>query len=390
MLVLPAGRHFTASHLEATLMNRINRINPAISMFRKSTPPAACMQLDRRAAHDRMWRMSDVFAQIDQLLQQALTELAGLSSADALEQFRIKFLGQSGLLKSSMKLLGQAPKEQKPVLGQRLNAVKEQITAAFDARRDSIAAASGPADEIDVTEPGRPLRLGNRHILMKVIDELTDLFGRMGFSVAGGPEVEDEFHNFVALNIPESHPARDPNDNFYLAGAAGAGGARLLRTQTSTVQIRVMETTPPPIRVVIPGRVYRPDTHDQTHLSMFHQLEALVVDKNVTMVDLKSTVLQFINGYFGPGTKFRLRPSFFPFTEPSAEVDIWFEDRQQWIELGGCGMVHPNVFKACNIDPEIYSGWAFGFGIERIAMRKYAIDDIRHFVENDIRFLRQF
>jgi phenylalanyl-tRNA synthetase alpha chain len=224
---------------------------------------------------------------------------------------------------------------------------------------------------------------------MKVVDELTELFGRMGFAVAAGPEVEDEFHNFIALNIPRQHPARDPLDNFYLNSALGNSTA-LLRTQTSTVQIRVMETQKPPIRVVIPGRVYRPDTHDATHLSMFHQLEALVVDKGVTMVDLKSTVMQFVKAYFGPDTKVRFRPSFFPFTEPSAEVDVYFEDRQRWIELGGCGMVHPNVFKAVEIDPEEYSGWAFGFGIERIAMRKYGIEDIRLFVENDIRFLTQF
>src|SRR5256714_1516807 len=260
--------------------------------------------------------------------------------------------------------------------------------------------------------------MGNRHILMKTIDELTELFGRMGFAVATGPEVEDEFHNFIALNIPEQHPARDPLDNFYLTNGAGVGSAladetsrqptaspspktpsakadptssqRLLRTQTSTVQIRVMEQQKPPIRVVIPGRVYRPDTHDDTHLSMFHQLEALVIDRDVTMVDLKSTILQFVHGYFGPQTKVRFRPSFFPFTEPSAEVDVWFEDKQRWIELGGCGMVHPNVLKACNIDPETYSGWAFGFGIERIAMRKYGIGNIRLFVENDVRFLKQF
>ncbi len=335
--------------------------------------------------------MPDVFTQIDAILSDSLADLAAVANADGLEQFRIKYLGSNGLLKSSMKLLGQAPKEQKPLLGQRLNAVKDQITTAFEARKAAMEQdISADRDYVDVTEPGKPLQLGNRHILMKVTDELTALFARMGFSVAGGPEVEDEFHNFVALNIPQSHPARDPNDNFYLAGEAGAGGQRLLRTQTSTVQIRVMETTKPPIRVVIPGRVYRPDTHDQTHLSMFHQLEALVVDENVTMVDLKSTIMQFIHGYFGKSAKARFRPSFFPFTEPSAEVDVWFEDRQRWVELGGCGMVHPNVFKACGIDPEIYSGWAFGFGIERIAMRKYAIDDIRHFVENDIRFLQQF
>ena len=224
---------------------------------------------------------------------------------------------------------------------------------------------------------------------MKVVDELTELFGRMGFSVASGPEVEDDFHNFVALNIAEAHPARDPLDNFYLDSSTH-DGQLLLRTQTSTVQIRVMERQKPPIRVVIPGRVYRPDTTDATHLPMFHQLEALVVDRNVTMVDLKSTVMQFIHGYFGPETKVRFRPSFFPFTEPSAEVDVWFEDKQRWIELGGCGMVHPNVFTNCKIDPEEYSGWAFGLGIERIAMRKYGIQDIRSFVENDIRFLRQF
>jgi phenylalanyl-tRNA synthetase alpha chain len=223
----------------------------------------------------------------------------------------------------------------------------------------------------------------------------------MGFSIASGPELEDEFHNFVALNIPKSHPARDPLDNYYVTVDSGEErphgktvgfeeNATLLRTQTSTVQIRVMETTKPPIRVVIPGRVYRPDTHDETHLSMFHQLEALVVDENVTMVDLKSTIMQFVHAYFGKDTKVRFRPSFFPFTEPSAEVDVWFEDKQRWVELGGCGMVHPNVFKACNIDPEKYTGWAFGFGIERIAMRKYAINDIRYFVENDVRFLKQF
>ena len=236
---------------------------------------------------------------------------------------------------------------------------------------------------------------------MKVQDELTELFGRMGFSVASGPEVEDEFHNFIALNIPKSHPARDPLDNYYVTVDSGEErphgkamsfeeNATLLRTQTSTVQIRVMETQKPPIRVVIPGRVYRPDTHDETHLSMFHQLEALVVDENVTMVDLKSTIMQFVHAYFGKDTKVRFRPSFFPFTEPSAEVDVWFEDKQRWIELGGCGMVHPNVLKQVNIDPEEYSGWAFGFGIERIAMRKYGITDIRHFIENDVRFLKQF
>jgi phenylalanyl-tRNA synthetase alpha chain len=248
---------------------------------------------------------------------------------------------------------------------------------------------------IDVTEPGIRPPMGNRHVLIKVIDELTELFGRMGFCVQSGPEVEDEFHNFIALNIPESHPARDPLDNFYLSAqsgrvADGQGSLAMLRSQTSTVQIRVMQRQRPPIRVVVPGRVFRPDTHDATHLSMFHQLEALVVDHDVTMVDLKSTVMQFVHAYFGAETQARFRPSYFPFTEPSAEVDVYFPDKQRWIELGGCGMVHPNVLRACAIDPEVYSGWAFGFGIERIAMRKYGITDIRFLVENDVRFLRQF
>jgi phenylalanyl-tRNA synthetase alpha chain len=334
--------------------------------------------------------VADALEQIEALARQAEQELKAVKSAAELEAFRIKYLGTKGLVKDSMKLIGSAPPEQKASVGQKANALKQDVTAAFEAKKTELAAGgTGSKDAIDVTEPGARPAIGNRHILMKVIDELVELFGRMGFSVATGPEVEDEFHNFIALNIPKQHPARDPLDNFYLAGST-KDDLRLLRTQTSTVQIRVMEQQKPPIRVVIPGRVYRPDTHDATHLSMFHQLEALVVDKDVTMVDLKSTVLQFVKAYFGPETKVRFRPSFFPFTEPSAEVDVFFEDRGKWIELGGCGMVHPNVFKAVNIDPEQYSGWAFGFGIERIAMRKYGIEDIRLFVENDVRFLRQF
>jgi phenylalanyl-tRNA synthetase alpha chain len=340
--------------------------------------------------------MADAIEQIDQLVKTGLEELAGAKNTAELEAWRIKYIGAKGKVKDLMGLLGTVPREQKRELGQKANGAKETLAAAFEA---ALAAKGGPVsqDAIDVTEPGERLQIGNRHILNKVTDELTELFGRMGFSVASGPEVEDEFHNFIALNIPRQHPARDVLDNFYLDGAGGAGGIagadanpRLLRTQTSTVQIRVMETQKPPIRVVIPGKVYRPDTVDQTHLFQFNQLEALVVDKNVTMVDLKSTILQFVKAYFGSDTKVRFRPSFFPFTEPSAEVDVFFEDRQKWIELGGCGMVHPNVLKAVNIDPEEFSGWAFGFGIERIAMRKYAIEDIRLFVENDVRFLSQF
>lgn len=359
--------------------------------------------------------MSDVLEQIDAVAKQAEDEIGGVGSADALEQFRIKYLGTKGAIKHLMSLLGQVPREQKPAVGQKVNAVKQQVTGLYEQRKGSLGSGAAVKPMEDVTLPGIDPQIGNRHILMKVVNELTDLFGRMGFAVAEGPELEDEFHNFVALNIPPSHPARDPLDNFYIVpeqaagrGQRAAAGSQqpnnqtqntkyqaeeqqlLLRTQTSTVQIRVMQTQPPPIRVVIPGRVYRPDTHDDTHLSMFHQLEALVVDRNITMVDLKSTVIQFVKAYFGQETQVRFRPSFFPFTEPSAEVDVWFPDKGKWIELGGCGMVHPNVLQACGIDPETCSGWAFGFGIERIAMRKYGIGNIRLFVENDVRFLGQF
>ena len=340
----------------------------------------------------------DPLAEADRARADADATLDAADSAESLERFRLDFLGNKGRIKGLMKLLARVPKDQKPAAGQRLNRLQTEVQAAYDAKKADLAVPDAPAaGAIDVTEPGRRPLVGRLHPLYRVTDELVELFGRMGFSVAAGPEVEDEFHNFVALNIPESHPARDPLDNFYLAAPRvgdGDGGAgrplTLLRTQTSTVQIRVLERKKPPVRVVIPGRVYRPDTHDDTHLSMFHQLEALVVDRGVTMVDLKSTVLQFVHAYFGPDARVRFRPSFFPFTEPSAEVDVWFEDRRQWVELGGCGMVHPNVLRAVDVDPEAFTGWAFGFGIERIAMRKYGVGNIRLFVENDARFLGQF
>ena len=315
--------------------------------------------------------------------------IADAASPDDVEAFRIRFLGTKGEVRGLMKLLGRVPKEERPALGKDVNALQDHLAALHEQKKASFD-QGGNAPVIDVTEPGQKPSIGRRHPVLRVVDELGDLFGRMGFDVGSGPELEDEFHNFVALNIPESHPARDPLDNFYLDDevATASGSRSLLRTQTSTVQIRTMRAKKPPIRIVIPGRVYRPDTHDDTHLSMFHQLEALVVDEGVTMVDMKSTILQFVRAYFGDDARVRLRPSFFPFTEPSAECDVWFPDRGQWVELGGCGMVHPNVLKACDIDPEQYTGWAFGFGVERIAMRKYGVGNIRHFVENDVRFLR--
>lgn len=337
--------------------------------------------------------MADVSDEIVALQNEALAELETAANLDSFEQWRIKYVGTKGKLKDAMKLLGKAAPAEKPALGQKINAVKVALESAAEAKKSALSSsAAGDRDAIDVTEGAKKPVTGRPHVINKVVDELLELFGRLGFTAATGPELEDDWHNFVALNIPESHPARDPNDNFYLAGQGdwGKGLGTLLRTQTSTVQIRIMETQKPPIRVVIPGRVYRPDAIDATHLPMFHQLEALVIDRNVTMVDLKSTVLQFVKGYFGESTQIRFRPSFFPFTEPSAEVDVWFEDKQKWIELGGCGMVHPNVLRNCNIDPDEFSGWAFGFGVERIAMRKYAIPDIRLLVENDLRFLSQF
>lgn len=336
--------------------------------------------------------MQDILNQIDQIRQRALEELGTVTAAADLETWRIKYLGTKGEIKNLNDFIAKAQGPDKKTVGQRVNPVKKEIEAAFEEKKRSLASdVSAAKDYIDVTEPGQRPEIGRTHVITQVTNELTELFGRMGFTVAAGPEVEDDFHNFVALNIPSSHPARDPNDNFYIAGSGDS--SLLLRTQTSTVQIRVMETQPPPIRVVIPGKVYRPDTMDATHLPMFHQLEALVIDKNVTMVDLKSTILQFVHAYFGPDTKIRFRPSFFPFTEPSAEVDVWFPDKNKWIELGGCGMVHPNVLKVLErhgLNSQDYSGWAFGFGIDRIAMRKYAIPDIRMLIENDLRFLKQF
>jgi len=327
--------------------------------------------------------------EFENIYKQALNDLKAIDDFDTLEQFRIKYLARKGRLTNMLTSLGKLPKEQRPTAGQRANEIKNEITHEFDTIKEKLALTkaqkTGPV--IDVTLPGVAPRVGKSHIITQTIDELLDIFGRMGFSVAYGPEVEDEWHNFIALNIGPEHPARAPSDNFYIDDDT------LLRSQTSTIQIRVMEREKPPIRIVAPGRVYRPDTVDATHMFMFHQLEALVVDEGVTMVDMKTTIDQFIHAFLGKGTKWRFRPSFFPFTEPSAEVDLLLADKQgnlEWIEMGGCGMVDPNVFDEVGIDSEQYTGWAFGFGIERLAMRKYGINDIRLFYENDLRFLKQF
>ena len=330
---------------------------------------------------------------IDQLEKEADADLAAIASGDDLESFRIKYLGSRGAIKSLMAMMKQVPKDQKPAFGQGANRLRQKLQDAFDAKKADLgsdrASAAGPM--IDVTEPGLPMRLGREHVITQTINDLVEVFGRMGFDVETGPEVEDEYHNFIALNIPTEHPARDPLENFYLTDPS-ADNPYLLRSQTSTIQIRVMEQTPPPVRVVAMGRVYRPDEHDATHYSMFHQVEGLCVDRDVSMVDLKTTLIQFAHAYLGAEAEVRLVPSYFPFTEPSAELYIKMQvkDRWEWLEIGGCGMVDPNVFEAVGYDPEQWTGFAFGLGIERLAMRKYGIGDIRWLFENDLRFLRQF
>ena len=333
---------------------------------------------------------------LDQITSEAQSELAGVANAEQLEVFRIKYLGTKGLLKQASDLLREIPKEQKREYGQKLNTLKNTLAADFEQRKASLEGGGVTVSGVDITEPGQlkfeHYQPGVAHVISQTIEELCALFARMGFSVAEGPEVEDDFHNFIALNIPASHPARDPLDNFYLDRGRGVP-QYMLRSQTSSVQIRSMMAQKPPIRIVAPGRVYRPDTVDATHLFQFYQIEGLVIDKGITMVDLRTAIDQFAKAFFGHEAQTRFRPSFFPFTEPSAEFDILFhlaDGTQKWMELGGCGMVDPNVLRAVKLDPEEYSGYAFGFGIERIAMRKHKIEDIRLLVENDLRFLRQF
>ena len=326
--------------------------------------------------------------QFEKTGRDALAELQKVTDLAVLEDFRIKYLSRKGQITRLLSQIGKLPREQKPQAGQLANRIKNDVAKAFEQLKNSLEARQEkPKELVDVTLPGLPANIGKPHVITQTLNELLEIFGRMGFGVAYGPEVEDEWHNFIALNIGPEHPARDPSDNFYIDDST------LLRSQTSTIQIRVMECTKPPIRIVAPGRVYRPDTVDATHMYMFHQLEALVVDEGVSMVDMKTAIEQFIGAFFGAETKWRFRPSFFPFTEPSAEVDLLMKDKtgkEDWVEMGGCGMVDPNVFDAVGIDSEKYTGLAFGFGIERLAMRKYGITDIRLLFENDLRFLRQF
>jgi phenylalanyl-tRNA synthetase alpha chain len=341
----------------------------------------------------------DPIAQLDEFETTALREIAAAADERALEAVRIKYLGaRQGKLKDLQALVGQASKEDRPRVGKRFNEVKTRVTSAWEQRKRAVARPVVAAGGLDVTLPGTPFPLGRRHPLSQTILEFKEIMGRFGFTAADGPEIEDEYHNFEALNIPFDHPARDPLDNFYLATAhagqaspAMGSGPRLLRSQTSTVQIRVMEKTRPPVRIISVGRVYRPDTIDATHSCMFHQMEGLMVGAAVTMAELKTVLRLFARAYLGHDVHVRFRPSFFPFTEPSVEVDMsWNEPGKPWLEIGGAGMVDPHVLSAVGYDPDRVSGFAFGLGVERFCMRRYGIRDIRLFTASDLEFLRQF
>ena len=329
---------------------------------------------------------TQALADLDTLESAGLAAFGQAESSEGVEEARIEFLGQKqGRLKAAQERLKTLEPAAKRGYGQRFNAVKQALESAWDGAKARLERPAALDDRgIDLTLPGHRPRLGHRHPLTQTADELIDLFGRFGFAVARGPEVEDVRHNFEALNIPPSHPARDPLDNFYLSEGT------MLRSQTSTVQIRVMENQPPPVRVIAIGRVYRPDTVDATHSFMFHQIEGLMVDRGVTMADLKTVLRLFAQSYLGEDVQIRFRPSFFPFTEPSVEVDMLWHGGDRWVEMGGAGMVDPNVFRAVGYDPDEVTGFAFGLGIERLCMRRHKIDDIRLLYQNDVRFLSQF
>ncbi len=338
--------------------------------------------------------------EVEPLKQAALADLRGAPDPAALDQVKGNWLGAHGKFTALMKQLGSLSKEEKPAAGKAINAAKVELEAALAKRRSELELqAALPQEPLDFTLPGRRRTLGKLHPLTQVTEDIVRSFRKIGFAVADGPEIEDEYHNFDALNTPADHPARDAQDTFYLqTGADSEAKVRdsklLLRTHTSPVQIRVMEQQPPPVRVVIPGRVYRRDNADATHNPTFHQIDGLYVDKGVTVSDLKGTVEFVFKEFFGPEVKVRFRPSYFPFTEPSYEIDFTSplvrKLGKDWLEIAGCGMVHPQVFENVGYDPEIWTGWAFGFGIERIAMLRYGINDIRLFYENDVRFLGQF
>lgn len=337
-------------------------------------------------------QLAEFVKSLEDLATSAEKAFADVANGDALEAVRVEYLGaKNGKFRAAQKGLGAVAGPDKPEAGKQFNLVKSRLDVALEAAQARLSSSVQRVrdEKFDPTLPGNRSRLGKLHPITQTIEELKDIMGRLGFTVAEGPEIEDERHNFEALNIPADHPARDPLENFYITAAGKSSGApMLLRSQTSTVQIRVMEKKPPPVRVIALGRVYRPDTPDATHYPMFHQMEGLLVDEKVTMADLKSTLRLFASSYLGGEVHIRFRPSFFPFTEPSVEVDMQWGER--WIEFGGAGMVDPAVLSAVGYDPEKVTGFAFGLGIERLCMRRHGITDLREFYKNDVRFLRQF
>lgn len=336
--------------------------------------------------------------QLEEIKSRAAAALANAKLPQEIDELRVRFLGKKGELTGILKQMGKLSPEERPVIGQLANEVRSWIETDIETRLTEIKASQMAArlesEKLDVTLPGKRPQFGAKHPLSIVLDEIKEIFIGMGFEIADGPEVEIDYYNFEALNIPKDHPARDTQDTFYINENI------LLRTQTSPVQVRVMEQKKPPIRIISPGRVYRSDALDATHSPLFHQIEGLVVDKGITFADLKGTLETFIKRLYGEDSVVRFRPHHFPFTEPSAEVDVQcFNCKGEgcrlckgegWIEILGCGMVHPKVLSNCGIDPEVYSGFALGMGLERVVMRRYNIDDIRLFYENDVRFLKQF
>jgi len=341
-------------------------------------------------------------ADIEYLKADLLAQIEAANTLDALEDMRVKALGKKGAITAQMKTLGQMEPDARKAMGQALNAVKAAVATALEAKQAVLAEAqlnaTLQAERMDITLPIRPESEGCIHPISQTIEEVVAILGEMGFAVAEGPEIEDDWYNFTALNIPEDHPARQEHDTFYLPGH-GDKGRKVLRTHTSPVQIRTLLKTEPPVRIIAPGRTYRCD-YDATHSPMFHQIEGLVVDKTVHMGHLKGTLIEFCRAYFGvENLPVRFRPSYFPFTEPSAEVDIGctraggefkIGHGDSWLEILGCGMVNPKVLENCNIDPTVYQGFAFGIGIERLAMLKYGIPDLRTFYESDLRWLRHY
>lgn len=323
---------------------------------------------------------------LDELIQSAGAEINSAADLNALDAVRVAYLGKKGALTVRMKELGRLPAAERPAAGQQINRAKQEIQSRISARREALEretlARTLQEDAVDVTLPGRGYGLGGRHPVSRAMSRIQEIFRNAGFGIRSGPEIEDDFHNFTALNIPENHPARADHDTFYFPGGL------LLRTHTSPVQIRSMNEEGVPIRIIAPGRVYRCDS-DQTHTPMFHQVEGLVIDRNVSFANLKAVLHQFVEVFFERKAELRFRASYFPFTEPSAEVDVLWE-QGKWLEILGCGMVHPNVLRMAGVDTEEYTGYAFGIGIERLAMLRYGVNDLRTFFENDLRFLRQF